>query len=366
MKISYLFTLPVFLFLSCSSAPNTAFIVDDYLSNIELLDKDNKFYIEKIEALLTTNISSNKESKENFNRTCSLFNSIFAKVEVLSNPKKKEITATNLTKLYSSCLEEVIKVEKIIKKQKIEEEIQYNSISIFEHLKNEPFWRNLIQESKNYLIEVSFVKLYYELKIAENKVYKFYENEINYKRIICPGLGATIIAPSSYIMGGLYYEAEIHLTPFNYANLDKIIKIIVNGKEVPMENGHGVYKAKAPDYAGIHIIEGYIEIAEKEEIVKVPFISEWQSFIPAFLFEFDRVQKIKKNEEIEFTVLAPGFRQEAIIIESSKGKISKGMGMGKYKILVNEPPNTEFQILVSVEMPDGSKRKLGTRTMVVQ
>jgi len=366
MKSNPLFVLLIVLLNACTPSQNTGFIVEDYLNNIQVLEENNEFLKEKIAKAINANPSRNTIHKENIELSCSLFSTIYSELNILMNEKNSDFTKTEFKRLYSSSLEIATKIKDIINKHPpyIDKSVYENDV--FEGISKDSFWNELINNTNTKNIKIAFAKLHLELKKSENNLFVFYDKLLSEGVIKCPGPIARVVAPSSYIMCGSFFEAEVHLFSYGHYNIEDIVRIVVNGNEIPFWGSYGVYKVKAPNYAGIHKVEGFIEIDGLDGIEKHEFITEWQSFIPAVVFEFDEYQKVKSNEETEFAIHIPGFRQEDIIVETSKGKITKLKGIGKYKILVDEKPNTQFLINVSVKMPDGSIRKMGERKMMVE
>lgn len=363
MNSTPLFVLFFILLSACSPKQNTDFIVDDYLKNIQILEENNEFLKERITKVFDARPIRERIHKENITLFNFQLNSLFSEIDSLIKDQKSDLTKSELNRIYDTSLGLTNLIEGKLTEKSTDEYRLENIHKIFEGITNDTFWKELINETNKNTLKIAFVKLKLELKICENNLFKFYDMILNKKVLVCPGPNAMVIAPTSYVMSGTYFEAEIHLLSHGYFNRVELIRIVVNDKEIPINNGRGDYKVKAPGYAGIHPVKGYIEINGPEGIETHPFNYEWQSFVPAVSFEFYEYQKIKSSEETEFIVNIPGFRQEDLIVETSKGKLTKQKGIGKYKIWVDEKPNTQFQIKVSVKMPDGSIRKMGERKM---
>jgi len=362
MKSTPLFVLLIVLLSACSPRQNTDFIIEDYQKHSEAVEEVIEILKVKIAENIKSNPSRNKKYVEIMDSVHIKFNTIYSHVDKLLQNKKN--TKSDFMAIYDSSLLLIENIEITLNDYPTGWHRSEYKTEIFEAILNKEVWENYLSIYGKKGINILLSKLKCDLKIGERNVLKFCQSSMANSKIICCGASAKVIAYSSYIPSGFYFDASIYFLDFHGYN--KIKRIVVNNEEIPIEGGYGRYIVKAPDYVGFHPVKGFIEVDGEDGIEKHEFITEWQSFVPAVSFEFDKFQKIKSGEETNFIVNIPGFRQDDIIVETTKGKITKQKGIGKYKILVDEKPNTQFLIKVSVKMPDGSIRKMGERKMVVE
>jgi len=362
MKSTPFFVLLIVLLNACSPSQNTDFIVEDYKKHFESVEEVIEFLKDEIAENIKSNPLRNKKYVEIMDSVYIKFNTIYSHIDKLLQNKKN--TKSDFMAIYDSSLLLIENVEITLNDYPTGWHRSEYKTEIFEAIVNKEAWKNHLSFYGKKGINILLSKLKCDLKIGERNVLKFFKSSMASSKIICCGAFAKVIAYSSYIPSGYYFEASIYFLDGH--GYKRIKRIVVNNEEIPVEGGYGRYIVKAPDYAGIHPIKGFIEVDGEEGIEKYEFITEWQSFVPAVSFEFDKHQKIKSGEETNFIVNIPGFSDENVIVETTKGKISKQKGIGKYKILVDEKPNTQFLINVSVKMPDGSIRKMGERKMMVE
>ncbi|MCZ2130276.1 MAG: gliding motility protein GldM [Bacteroidia bacterium] len=195
-----------------------------------------------------------------------------------------------------------------------------------------------------------------DAKNLEAEVLNVLIKQIDAATIKFDAVEAKIIAPSSYIMSGSQYQAEIVLMALNTTAEPTIF---VNGEKIPVEGGKGIYKVPASG-AGVHPVKGYIEVEGPDGIEKKEFSTEWQSFQPAATISAEAMNVLYIGLENPISVSVPGFRAEDVVVSAGAGCVlSKTTGTGKYIAKVSRVQGSKTKISASVKMPDGTSRQMG-------
>ncbi|WP_199120512.1 gliding motility protein GldM [Pedobacter sp. ASV28] len=161
---------------------------------------------------------------------------------------------------------------------------------------------------------------------------------------------AVAVAPSSYVIQGQPYKAEIYLTASDSkSNPD----ITVNGNKLPTENGKGVYTGGTGS-VGTFTWKGTIRVKDRTGKVtpyETPTMT-YQVAKPSASISSDKLNVIYAGIPNPFTISAPGFPDVNATI--SGGSLS-GSG-GKY--MINVPGS-----LVGKEVSINVSGKNGTTTL---
>lgn len=140
---------------------------------------------------------------------------------------------------------------------------------------------------------------------------------------------AVAVAPSTYVIQGQPYKAEIYLTASDSkSNPD----ITVNGSRVATESGKGIYTG-ATGSVGTFKWKGTIRVKQTDGQIKTYETPEQTYMVakPSATISSDKLNVIYAGIPNPFTVVAPGFPEVAASI--SGGSIS-GSG-GKYSVNVS-------------------------------
>jgi gliding motility-associated protein GldM len=202
------------------------------------------------------------------------------------------------------------------------------------------------------------VKIQSDAKNLEAEVLNELLKQIDAQTIKFDAVEAKVIAESSYIMAGSAYEADIVLMALNTTAQPKIV---VNGNVIPVEGGKGKYRVTAPGSAGVHKVDGYIEVEGPDGIEQKKFSTEWQSFQPAATISADAMNVLYIGLDNPISVSVPGFRAEDVqaVMTAGTGTLTKAQGTGKYVAKVQRVQGSKTKITANVKMPDGTSRKMG-------
>ncbi|GAB1463443.1 type IX secretion system motor protein PorM/GldM [Pedobacter sp.] len=161
---------------------------------------------------------------------------------------------------------------------------------------------------------------------------------------------AVAVAPSSYVIQGQPYKAEIYLTA---SDKNSNPKILVNGTTLPTENGKGIYTGNTGG-VGVFKWKGTILVKDrtgKETPYTTPEMT-YQVAKPSASVSSDKLNVIYAGIPNPFTISAPGFPD---VNASISGGSLSGSG-GKY--IVNVPGS-----LIGKEVTINVSGKNGTTTL---
>lgn len=159
---------------------------------------------------------------------------------------------------------------------------------------------------------------------------------------------AVAVAPSSYVIQGQPYKAEIYLTASDSKSSPDIS---VNGSKVPTENGKGVYTGGTSS-VGSFTWKGTIRVKERNGNIKTYETAPqtYQVAKPSASVSSDKLNVIYSGVPNPFTISAPGFPD---VVATISGGSLTGSG-GKY--MINVPSSLIGQkVKISVSGKDGQK-----------
>jgi gliding motility-associated protein GldM len=161
---------------------------------------------------------------------------------------------------------------------------------------------------------------------------------------------AVAVAPSSYIIQGQPYKAEIYLTASDSKSSPDVS---VNGSKVPTENGKGVYTGGTSS-VGSFTWKGTIRVKERNGNIKTYETKPqtYQVAKPSASVSSDKLNVIYAGIPNPFTISAPGFPD---VNASISGGSLSGSG-GKY--MINVPGS-----LIGKEVTINVTGKNGTTTL---
>ncbi len=171
---------------------------------------------------------------------------------------------------------------------------------------------------------------------------------------------AVAVAPSSYVIQGQPYKAEIYLTASDSKSSPDVT---VNGNKIPTENGKGVYTGGTSS-VGSFTWKGTIRVKERNGNVKTYETKPqtYQVAKPSASVSSDKLNVIYAGIPNPFTISAPGFPD---VNASISGGSLSGSG-GKYS--VNVPGSlVGKEVSISVTGKNGNNTvQLGTQKFRVK
>ena len=169
-------------------------------------------------------------------------------------------------------------------------------------------------------------------------------------------LEAKVLAPSSYVMVGTPYEADILLVASNTKSDNRIF---VGGNQLTVENGLGKYKV-TPQNVGEQTFKGQIVVPDPAGGTKnYEFEGKYSSFKPFASVAADEMNLFYVGLENPITVSVPGVDPRNVSVNMTGGGTLENAGNGKYKAKFNTRV-PEVSINVTAKMPDGKNQSMGS------
>lgn len=168
--------------------------------------------------------------------------------------------------------------------------------------------------------------------------------------VVLDQFNAVAVAPSSYVIQGQPYKAEIYLTASDSKSSPDIT---VNGSKIPTEGGKGIYTGSTGGVGSFKWV-GTIRVKERNGNIKEYKTPEmtYQVAKPSASVSSDKLNVIYAGIPNPFTISAPGFPD---VNASISGGSLSGSG-GKY--MVNVPGS-----LIGKEVTINVTGKNGTTTL---
>ena len=170
-------------------------------------------------------------------------------------------------------------------------------------------------------------------------------------------IAAKVVAPTSYILLGDEYNAEVFLAAFSTTQKPKMT---LNEEGLEVINGVGNYTLKT-NKEGIFEYNGSIDVMKKNGEVKAyPFESNYIVAKPSLTVSPIKMNVLYIGIDNPISISVPGIANTKINARSSHGSL-KPAGNGTYNI---NPPKRgaprKVNISVSANMKDGSSKSMGT------
>jgi gliding motility-associated protein GldM len=178
-------------------------------------------------------------------------------------------------------------------------------------------------------------------------------------------VAARVIAPTSYVLLGEEYNADIFLAAFNKTLVPQVLigeydtatgKMIGAYDSLPVFNGLGQYRMVA-DREGIMTYEGVINMkTPKGTYMQFPFQSQYIVARPSANVSADSMNVMYGGLENPITVSVPGIPNEKVRVTCDNGTLIP-KGNGKY--VVRNPAVGKCRITISAETDSGTVKPMG-------
>ncbi|QEM07669.1 gliding motility protein GldM [Mucilaginibacter rubeus] len=178
----------------------------------------------------------------------------------------------------------------------------------------------------------TLAKIEADSKNAENEVVKKLLGKIDQAQVTLDKFSAVVVAPSSYVIAGQPYTAQIFLTAYDSkSNPD----ITVNGSKVSVTDGKGNYTITASG-EGKHTIEGVITVKNNTtgKNDPYPFKQEYTVARPSAVISPDKMNVLYIGVPNPISVSAPGVAASDLNVHFSGAGSLSGSG-GHYTAIVN-------------------------------
>ena len=202
-------------------------------------------------------------------------------------------------------------------------------------------------------------KLQSDVKTAESQVNNYLLSQINAKDLKFTDVEPKVVAPTSYVLTGQDYKADVFLAAFNKSS---DAEILVGGKPLPVENGMGKYIDR-PGSEGIKKWGGVIRVKDPVDPTKVkdyPFEAEYIAAKPAAVISPTKMNVFYIGPENPVSISVPGVPNNKVTASISGGggtltKNPKGTGAD---YIVKVTTQGEATISITADM-DGKKINMG-------
>lgn len=199
----------------------------------------------------------------------------------------------------------------------------------------------------------TLAKIQADAKNAENEVVKKLLGKVDQAVVNLDKFAAVAVAPSSYVVAGQPYTAEIFLTAYDSKSNPTIT---VNGSNVQVSEGRGKYTVNT-SREGFFKYSGTIKVVGTDGQVKtyqLP-VQEYQVAKPSAVVSPDKMNVLYIGVPNPISVSAPGVPLEKLRVSMSGGSV-KGSG-GKYTANVSSIGTA--RVTVSGEVAPGKTQVLG-------
>jgi gliding motility-associated protein GldM len=207
----------------------------------------------------------------------------------------------------------------------------------------------------------ALTKIQADAKNAESEVVKKILGKVDQAVVNLDQFAAVAVAPSSYVVAGQPYTAEVFLTASDSkSNPD----IAVNGSKLATESGRGKYSVST-GREGVFTWVGTIRVKQNDGTVKEYKTAPqtYQVARPSAVVSPDKMNVLYVGVPNPVSVSAPGIAREKLRLSISGGSISGSAG--KFVATVSSP-GTTARITVSGETSPGKSQVLGVQEFRVK
>jgi gliding motility-associated protein GldM len=200
----------------------------------------------------------------------------------------------------------------------------------------------------------SLSKIQADAKNAESEVVKKILGKVDQAVVNLDKFSAVAVAPTSYVIQGQPYTAEVFLTASDSKSSPDIS---VNGSKLSVQDGKGKYTV-GTGREGVYTWVGTINVRQNDGTVKT-YKTQPQTYQvskPSATVSPDKMNVLYIGVDNPISVSAPGIARERLKVSMSGGSL-KGAG-GKYVARVSTPGTAK--VTVSGEVSPGKTASLGT------
>jgi gliding motility-associated protein GldM len=198
-------------------------------------------------------------------------------------------------------------------------------------------------------------KIQTDAQNAESDVVKIILGKMDQAVVNLDKFAAVAVAPTSYLVQGQPYKAEVFLTASDSKSEPAIS---VNGSSLQIVDGKGVYSVPT-NREGIFSWTGVIKVKQTDGSFK-EYRTPQQSYQvarPSAVVSPDKMNVLYIGVNNPISVSAPGTPTDKVRVSMSGGSISSA-GAGKYNVRVSSPGTA--RISVSAEVAPGKTQTLSS------
>ncbi|EHQ28078.1 type IX secretion system motor protein PorM/GldM [Mucilaginibacter paludis] len=200
----------------------------------------------------------------------------------------------------------------------------------------------------------SLIKIQSDAKNAESEVIKKILSKFDQAVVNLDKFAAVAVAPSSYVVVGQPYTAQVFLTASDsHSNPD----ISVNGSKLPTKEGQGTYVGGSGK-EGVYTWKGVIRVKQTDGTMKTYETppQTYQVAKPSAVVSPDKMNVLYIGVSNPLSVSAPGIAVEKLKVSMSNGSLSGSKG--HYEARVTSIGTTKVSI--SAEVAPGKTQLLGS------
>ena len=197
-----------------------------------------------------------------------------------------------------------------------------------------------------------------EVKTAEGDVVKLLLNKITSDIIRFDAVEAKVVAPTSYILAGEKYEADIFVSA--HSSTQNPIITVNGGTSVPVENGVGKYIV-GTSAEGLKEYKGTIKVMGPDGVAKdYPFEGSYMVAKPAMAVSPTKMNVfyIGVDNPVDITVAGAAPTDVIASLTGATGSINP-LGEGHYIVKVS-PGSPECLINVAIKTKGGGSKSMGS------
>ncbi|OCX51021.1 gliding motility protein GldM [Mucilaginibacter sp. PPCGB 2223] len=206
----------------------------------------------------------------------------------------------------------------------------------------------------------TLIKIQSDVKNDEAQVQKKILSKMEQAVVTLDQFAAVAVAPSSYIIQGQQYKADIFLTAYDSkSNPD----IEIDGSKIQASGGKGTYTVTA-NSEGIKHYKGTISVRGTDGKIKTYALPEqtYQVAKPSAVVSPDKMNVLYIGVANPLSVSAPGIPVDKIHISMSSGSYTGSNG--HYEARVTTPGETK--VTISAEIAPGKTQVLSSSTFRVK
>ena len=182
----------------------------------------------------------------------------------------------------------------------------------------------------------ALAKIQADIKNAEAEVVKRILGKMDMAVVNLDQFSAVAVAPTSYLIMGQPYTAEVFLTASDSKSSPEIT---VGGSKLPVRDGKGVYMINTSK-EGMFSWTGTVRVKQTDGTIKTYTTTEqkYQVARPSAVVSPDKMNVFYVGVPNPVSVSAPGIPKESLVVSMNGGTISGSNG--KYTVTVSSPGTT--------------------------
>lgn len=202
-------------------------------------------------------------------------------------------------------------------------------------------------------------KIQADTKNAESAVVKKFLSKMDEALVTLDAFAAVAVAPTSYLIQGQPYQAEVFLTAYDSKqNPD----IYIGGSKLPTKEGRGIYQVNTTK-EGIFNWTGTIRVQQTDGTIKTYTTPEqkYQVARPSAVVSPDKMNVFYIGVPNPVSVSAPGIPKENLKLSMTGGTISGSNG--QYTVRVSSAGEAKVNVAAEI---GGKVQNIGSTTFRVK